>query len=173
MKKIVMVLAIGITILSLNKNSGVTIPKNSIRFRIIANSNSNEDQSIKRKVVNNLKNTIGRLNYESKSLEQSRENIQKSLPIFEEIVNKTLSDVNPNQSYSIHYGKNYFPQKEYKGVVYDEGEYESLVITLGNGIGDNFWCILFPPLCLLEAEEQETENIEYTSLIKEIIDKYF
>ena len=67
---------------------------------------------------------------------------------------------------------NYFPEKEYKGTIYKEGKYESLVITLGNGQGNNFWCVLFPPLCLLD-EEDETTNVEYTSLVKEIIDKYF
>ena len=66
---------------------------------------------------------------------------------------------------------NYFPEKEYKGIYYEEGEYESLVITLGNGIGENFWCILFPPLCLVD--EEETTDIEYTSIIKELINKYF
>ena len=47
------------------------------------------------------------------------------------------------------------------------------MITLGDGLGDNFWCVLFPPLCLLEAEETDTDEVEYTSFIKEIIDKYF
>ena len=67
----------------------------------------------------------------------------------------------------------YCKEIEYKGVIYEEGDYESLVITLGDGLGDNFWCVLFPPLCLLEAEETDTDEFEYTSFIKEIIDKYF
>ena len=58
------------------------------------------------------------------------------------------------------------------GIVTEEGEYESLVITLGNGLGENFWCVLFPPLCLLDTEE-EVEDVEYTSFVKELIDKYF
>ena len=58
----------------------------------------------------------------------------------------------------------------YKGIYYEEGEYESLVITLGEGIGNNFWCVLFPPLCLIDENEEE---VEYTSFIKELIDKYF
>ena len=65
---------------------------------------------------------------------------------------------------------NHFPKKEYKGIYYEEGEYESLVITLGEGIGENFWCILFPPLCLVD---ENAEDIEYSSIIKELIDKYF
>ena len=60
--------------------------------------------------------------------------------------------------------------KDYVGVKYPEGEYESLVITLGEGKGDNWWCVLFPPLCLVEAEEHT--DVEYKFFVKEIIDKY-
>ena len=65
----------------------------------------------------------------------------------------------------------FFPKKEYKGVVYKEGEYESLLITLGKGQGDNFWCVLFPPLCVME--EDETKDVEYKWFIKDILEKYF
>ena len=48
------------------------------------------------------------------------------------------------------------------------------MVTLGNGQGKNFWCVLFPPLCLLEAEEgKEEKEVEYKSFVKEMIDKYF
>ena len=59
-----------------------------------------------------------------------------------------------------------------KSVTYKEGMYESLVITLGTGEGDNWWCVLFPPLCLVEADESTVGDAEYTFFIKEIIDKY-
>ena len=69
---------------------------------------------------------------------------------------------------------NYFPKKVYKGVTYEAGNYESLVITLGDGLGKNWWWVMFPPLCLLEAEEtEETTEVEYKFFIKELIDKYF
>ena len=64
---------------------------------------------------------------------------------------------------------NYFPKKEHNGIIYEAGEYESLVITLGQGEGDNFWCILFPPLCMVD----ENEDIEYKSIIKEVLKKIF
>jgi stage II sporulation protein R len=69
----------------------------------------------------------------------------------------------------VNYGLNYFPKKEYKGVIYNEGYYESLVIKIGKGEGNNFWCVMFPPLCFLEAEK--SEKIEYKFFVKEIIDK--
>lgn len=174
MKKLIIVLAIIITILCLNKEQKVIIPKDSIRFRVIANSNEEEDQLLKKKVVNNLQNNIAKLEFNTKNLDDSRNNIKKVIPEFSNIIEKTLKEENSNQAYNINYGMNYFPEKEYKGVIYEEGDYESLVITLGNGKGENFWCVLFPPLCLLDKEDNEkTENIEYTTFVKEIIDKYF
>ena len=172
MKKAIIILTILVTILSLNKEEKVEIPKDSIRFRVVANSNSEKDQTIKKKIVNNLKENISLLEYNNKSLKSSRNNIKKIIPKFSEVVDKTLTDEQENITYNINYGMNYFPEKEYKGTIYKEGKYESLVITLGNGQGNNFWCVLFPPLCLLD-EEDETTNVEYTFLVKEIIDKYF
>ena len=45
-----------------------------------------------------------------------------------------------------------------------------VIMSLGEGKGDNWWCVLFPPLCLLEAEE--STEVEYTSYVKELLDKY-
>ncbi len=66
---------------------------------------------------------------------------------------------------------NHFPEKEYKGVIYEEGDYQSLVVTLGSGSGKNWWCVLFPPLCLLENNDME--EVEYRSFIADTVDKYF
>ena len=173
MKKTVIILALIVLVLSLNKQEQVVIPKEAIRFRVIANSNKEEDQNLKKKVVNNLNKNIQTLTFTAKDISSSREMIKSSLPRFESTIQKTLNDENSTQNYTLNYGMNYFPEKEYKGVIYEEGEYESLVITLGDGLGDNFWCILFPPLCLLEADEENLEEIEYKSFIKEVIEKYF
>lgn len=169
MKKIVIILAIIIGILSINKEEKVIIPKESIRFRIIANSDSDKDQELKKEIVRNLSTEILNAN-NMKTIDDTRQYIQKELPRFESIVNKTLEDRNDNRNFHINYGKNYFPEKEYKNVIYKEGEYESLVITLGDGKGENFWCVLFPPLCLIDTED---ENIQYKSLIKDILERYF
>ena len=80
---------------------------------------------------------------------------------------------NYNKDFIVNFGDNYFPEKNYKGVHYDEGEYESLVVTIGQGIGDNWWCVLFPPLCLLEADESDVDDTEYQFFVKEMLDKIF
>ena len=89
---------------------------------------------------------------------------------YKKTIKETLEKLNVDMDYEVSFGLNYFPEKEYKGVVYKEGEYESLVITLGNGEGENFWCVLFPPICTLEVEEDE--DISYRFLIKDLFDKY-
>lgn len=172
MKKILIILAVIILILSSEKTEKVTIPKEAIRFRVIANSNNEEDQKIKKEITNKLNKEFYKLNQVS-NIYDAKEQIELHIPLVRSIVEETLEKNKLVKKYDVNYGLNYFPEKEYNGVIYPEGEYESLVVTIGDGLGENFWCVLFPPLCLLEANETDTTDIEYTSFIKEVIEKYF
>ncbi|MBQ2910257.1 MAG: stage II sporulation protein R [Bacilli bacterium] len=173
MKKIIVVAAVIVCILSTLKSGVITIPKESIRFRVIANSNTQYDQNIKKEVVKNLESELRKIELVPKDILSTRTMIKRSIPTLEKSVENTLNKLNVQQDYSINYGMNYFPQKESNNVIYEEGEYESVVVKLGEGKGDNFWCVLFPPLCLLEGEEGNNDDVEYTSFIKELINKYF
>lgn len=171
MKKISIVLLIVIIlILSNTKARANIIPDEAIRFRVIANSNSDYDQEIKMLVKDSVEKKLYKLLKNTKGIDSAREIINANIDDIDNVVNKTLKDNNYDKEYNINFGMNYFPEKEYKGVTYDEGYYESLVITLGSGEGNNWWCVLFPPLCLLEAEE--SDEVEYKFFIQELIDKY-
>ena len=148
----------------------VTIPKEAIRLRVIPNSNSKYDQYIKNKVKINLQDNIVTLLEKANNIDEARLIINDNLNKINSYVNKTLKEENYQKGYNVNFGYNYFPQKEFKGVIYKEGYYESLVITLGNGLGNNWWCVLFPPLCLMEAEE--VDNVTYTTYVSELIEKY-
>lgn len=148
----------------------VTIPKEAIRLRVIPSSNSEYDQYIKNKVKMNLQNNIVSLLEPAEDISDARLIINENLKEINSYVKDTLTKENYSKGYNVNFGYNYFPQKKFKGVTYKEGYYESLVITLGNGLGSNWWCVLFPPLCLMEAEE--TDNITYTTYVSEIINKY-
>ena len=167
MKKIVIIVAIIVCTLSLNKNYELN-KNNTIRFRVIANSDTLEDQAIKKEIVKNVSGVINE-SQKSTSIEETRNYINNKLPEFNEVVEKTLLDNNDQRDFKVNYGLNYFPKKELNNEEYPEGMYESLVITLGEGQGDNFWCILFPPLCMIE----ENEDYEYKSFFKEIFDNIF
>ena len=169
-KKIIFILIISFTMINLvkGKQTEQIMPEQAIRLRVVANSDTLEDQKIKKEIVKNISGVINE-SQKSTSLEETRTYINNRLPEFNEIVEKTLLDNNDKREFKVNYGLNYFPKKELNNEEYPEGMYESLVITLGEGQGDNFWCILFPPLCMIE----ENENYEYKSFFKEIFDNIF
>lgn len=157
----------------ISNTSKVIIPKEAIRFRVIANSDSNLDQKEKKKIAKQLSVDVMNVLEETESIEEARIKIKDNITNFQTSVEEVAKKDNYETTVKVDYGNHYFPEKEYKGVTYKEGEYESLVVTLGEGNGANFWCVLFPPLCLLEAEEEDTNEVEYKSFVKELIDKYF
>lgn len=174
MKKIITIIVlITLMVVTMSKEEEVIIPKDAIRFRVIANSNDLKDQQEKKKIAKTLGNNITKLLKNQNSLQETRTTLKKNINTFTTTVQEEMKNDNYDNNVEVNYGMNYFPEKTYKGVKYKEGEYESLVVTLGKGEGNNFWCVLFPPLCLLEAEEDDTNEVEYTSFVKELIDKYF
>lgn len=171
MKKVLFLIS-GILVfyLMIGHVSSLVIPTEALRIRVIANSNSEYDQNVKNVVKDNIQFKLYNLLKDTKGIVEARSVINNNLPNINNEVGKILKDINYELGYDVNFGFNYFPSKEYKGTIYEEGYYESLVITLGEGKGDNWWCVLFPPFCLLEAEE--SDDIEYTSFIKELIQKY-
>ena len=165
MKKIILILIIPFILISINTRKE---EDNMLRVRVIANSNSKYDQEIKTIVSNNLKTKLYDLLREEDNIETARKIINDNMSVLSNNVEESLDSI--DYSYEINYGYNYFPEKEYNGKTYKEGKYESLLVTLGKGEGDNWWCILFPPICLIEAEESN-EEIEYSSFFKTIFDK--
>ena len=175
MKKLIVVgLIIFLFYISMSKvnSKEFKIPDEAIRLRVIASSNSNRDQQVKFKVTDTMENVIYELLKNAKGVEEARKIINDNMNYIDNKVLETLQKEKYPLSYEIKYGLNFFPEKKYKGVTYSEGYYESLVVTLGEGKGNNWWCVLFPPLCLMEAEETEKEEVEYKFFIKELIEKY-
>ena len=160
-----------ITISNMHEEDYYVIPNDSIRIRIVPNSNSISDQLLKKKVKNNVELEIINDLSSSKTIDETRKIIKANINKYNKLIKKVLKDEKKTINYSIDYGKHYLPEKKYKGIKYQKGYYESLLITLGNGSGNNWWCILFPPICSFE-EKENIDNIEYTSYIKEIFDKY-
>lgn len=171
LKKVTIIIAIIITILCIDESDkdNIIIPNDSIRIRVIANSNNIEDQVLKLKVKEKIENKLNEKLKNITNIESARKNIKNSLKEIEETLIKTI----PNSKYELNYGINYFPEKELYGIKYEEGNYESLIIKIGEAKGNNWWCVLFPPLCMIDAEIKENEeNVEYKSKVLEILNKY-
>lgn len=146
------------------------IPDDAIRLRVIPNSNSDYDQEIKLKVRDLVQQEMQQLLQNTKGSEEARQKIVLDLPKIEDDVKSLLAKEKYSLGYEVSFGQHYFPEKQYKGVTYNAGMYESLLVTLGSGKGDNWWCVLFPPLCLIEAEE--STEVEYKSFVAEMIEKF-
>lgn len=173
MKKIILFLVIVASLMFLinnNVSSETIIPDSAIRFRVIGNSNTVYDQNIKIQIRNVIQNKILELTKDTSTIEEVREVLTEHQNELYEITNNKLKELNYDKPVNINYGYNYFPKKKYKGVTYKEGNYESLVITLGEGAGDNFWCVIFPPLCMAEVED--INEVEYKFFVQELINKY-
>ena len=166
-KKLLIILLMCTFILCFPKEDYIT--SDSIRFRVIANSNSSLDILMKEKVVYELSNML----FKEGDIGSTRVNIINNLSNIENKIETLFNNNNYDMSYNIMYGLNEFPEKEYNGIKYEEGLYESLVIEIGEGKGNNYWCFLYPSLCMIEYNKNSDENIKYHSKIIEIIDNLF
>lgn len=171
MKRKIFLILFALIIISMYKlnNQEIIIPDTSIRLRVIPNSNNPEDISIKEKVKSYLEKNVYSLTKDTTSIEEARTIINDNLENIDNNVGNIFNDNNYSLPYKINYGNNYFPEKTYQGITYQEGYYESLVISIGDANGDNFWCVLFPNFCLVDREEHHT----YKSYFKELINKIF
>ncbi len=137
----------------------------TIRIRVLANSNSSYDQKIKKEIVEVVKNEFKEILKDVKNITDARDKINHNLDNISSKVDNYLLSNNVGYKSKINFGLNYFPAKEYNEKTFEEGYYESVLITLGTGAGDNWWCILFPTICLNE------ENVKYESFLKNIFEK--
>lgn len=173
MKKIIVILAVVMFFIMNNQDvESIVIPNSAIRVRIISNSSNREDLATKEQLRQELEPIIYNLLKNVTSIDEARNILIDNIPNIDVEIERSLKKQNTEYSFETKYGLNYFPQKEFKGVIYEEGYYESLVVKLGDGNGDNWWCVLFPPLCLLDFEDEIKDDIEYRSFVMDILNKY-
>lgn len=175
MKKIFFVILVVVisVFVYVNVNADVVIPDEAIRVRVVPNSNSVLDQNMKDMVREYVSGYMYLKLNGVYDVEVARDIIDDSIEDIEVGIRDLFLSNDYDMDFSISFGNNYFPNKNYKGVLYNEGEYESLVVYIGEAKGDNWWCVLFPPLCLLEAEESSTGEVEYKSFVSEMIERIF
>ena len=164
LKKVIVVLfLVSLAFLFSNHEEEIIIPNKAIRFRVIANSDSVEDQMKKMEIKSAVEKEVYTLINGEDNISQVRNIIEDNMDTIKDIVEEY------NVPYNINYGNNYFPSKTYKGIMYPAGNYESLVITLGNGVGANFWCVLFPPLCLIDNSREDISDVDYQLYFKKLL----
>lgn len=129
------------------------------RLHIRANSNSAEDQATKLVVRDALLPYTAELFADCEDMNDAVAVAKTESEAIISHIDSTLSALGADYSASISIGKEDFPERNYGGEVYPAGEYTALIVELGEGEGENWWCVLFPSLCLSAVKTAE-ESIE-------------
>ena len=129
-----------------------------VRLHVLANSDTVEDQALKLKVRDEVIKTVSPAVEGCKSQSEAALAIERIMPEIKEAAVRTIEDNGYHYSVEVLLGEEYYPTKTYESCAFPEGKYLSLRVLIGEGEGENWWCCLFPPLCLSAATDQGKSN---------------
>lgn len=131
-----------------------------IRFHIKANSDREEDQALKLRIRDEiLKETKTRFG-NSKSLDETRHIVENNLDDIKNIAEKVIEREGKDFPVEVSLGIKNFPTRKYGNIIFPAGEYETLEVTIGEGKGKNWWCVMFPPLCFVDTTHSHAIKVE-------------
>lgn len=172
MKKSICIVLVILSVLSLFACSDKSINSQYLRIHIRADNNEPESQSVKYAVKEKVVNYLTPLLSECRTKQEALKKVESRLPEIESLCDGALRD--KGFSYGSRAGicNEYFPLRSYGEFVFEDGYYDSLIINLGEGKGDNWWCMVYPPLCFTGGENDGSGDIKYKSRILEIIEEF-
>lgn len=145
------------------------LEKNLFRLHIIANSDSEEDQNLKLYVRDNIINYLKKYQFSNKN--ELINFLNEHSAELNEVIKSSIVQKGYNYSFTIEIGNSFFPQKKYENIILPSGYYDGLKIKIGKAEGKNWWCVLFPPMCLINKSTcelpEESELILENSLSEE------
>lgn len=142
-----------IALLSFNYSKAISsnLSDSVFRLHIIANSDSSADQELKLKVRDKIIEYMNTLTSNSSDKKDVISIVNNHLDSFKEIALNTIKGNGYNYDVNIEIGNFHFPTKSYGDISFPAGNYNALKIEIGDAIGQNWWCVLFPPLCFVNS----------------------
>ena len=169
MKKVIIVaLSIIAVVMFVCFSGGVKQNSDYLRIHIRANSNSSIDQRVKYQVKDEIVDALIPLLAYAETKQESEEIIKANFDLIESVADRVLKENGFNYTSTAKLSYEEFPTRSYDGLTLEKGFYDALILELGSGSGDNWWCVVYPPLCFTQGS---SENIVYKSKIWEIIQK--
>ena len=138
------------------------LPDKLLRLRVVAESDSGSDQADKLLVRDALLAALEPRIADCASLEEAREETKAALPQLAEAAGEALRAAGHARPLTLRLGAEDCPLRAYETFTLPAGQYETLTVTLGSGEGHNWWCVVFPPLCLAAAGEGDEEEEEWS-----------
>ena len=145
------VLILGIVFVSYSENVSSRLADNLVRLHVVANSDSPEDQQLKRDVRDVVIEYMKLKLKDSKDIETAKKVIIENSGEIKRIAEKEISRQKKDYNVDVMLGNYPFPTKVYGDISLPAGNYQALRIVIGKGEGENWWCVLFPPLCFVDA----------------------
>lgn len=145
------------------------ISEKLIRFHVIANSDSIEDQSVKLVVRDNVLDFISPKLKDASNIDECRDIIEENKDKIEKIASNTLKEEGYDYSVASELAHENFPIKTYGNITLPQGNYEAFRIILGEGSGQNWWCVMFPPLCFVDITKGEASFTENEEKMKTVL----
>lgn len=140
-----------------------------LRVHIRANTNAADDQAVKYKVRDEVVEFLTPTVADCETKQEAIEKISAKLPEIERVADGVLRANGYTYGARASVRKEEFPTRVYEEVTLEAGVYDALILELGTGTGDNWWCVVYPPLCFTAGNG----NVVYKSKIAEIIHKFF
>ena len=135
---------------------------NVLRLHILANSNSDADQTVKLKVRDAVLTASEKVFEGAKSKEDALNLAKENVGLFKTAAEQKLKQLGVNQSVTVKVEKAYFNTREYENFTLPAGQYDAVRVLLGNAEGKNWWCVMFPSMCLPAAADEHslTESVD-------------
>lgn len=140
-----------------------------IRFHVIANSDSSEDQALKLKVKDEVIKYMKPRLEKSSSIDESREILKKYDSEIRNIAEKVIKENGYKYKVTTSFSKEDFPVKTYGNITLPQGKYEAYRILIGESKGQNWWCVMFPPLCFIDITKGEVATKETDAEMKRVL----
>lgn len=140
-----------------------------IRFHVIANSDGELDQKLKLKVRDEVLKYIQPLLKDSKDVEESRNILEEENENIINIAKETIEENGYSYKVESTLTKEYFPVKTYGNITLPQGKYEAYRIIIGSGEGQNWWCVMFPPICFVDLTKGEVAYEETENQMKKVL----
>ena len=137
--------------------------QNVLRLHIIANSDSEADQELKLKIRDAILSETGSLFANSQSLEEANLKTEQHLKNFEDIANRVINESGFGYDATATIGERFFETRHYENFTLPAGNYRSLIINLGESKGKNWWCVIYPTVCLPAASGDLRDTVNNKS----------
>ena len=149
-------------------NTKKTSAEEYLRIHVRANSNSAEDQSVKYEIKDLVVSYLTNIVLASGSKEELVKNIENSKSAINALIDGYLKQRGFGYTVKTEINNELFPTRTYEDLTLESGYYDAVIIKLGAAEGDNWWCVVYPPLCFTEQKD-----VRYKSLIYEYIQRFF